>query len=85
MEYVIKKKLAALALCLLLVMSVVLCGCSQNVEANKNRKINSVNHRGYGDAPENTLSAYRLSKRNGVYNGGMRRVFYKGRSSCFAA
>ncbi len=65
MEYVIKKKLAALAFCLLLVMSVVLCGCSQNVEANKNRKINSVNHRGYGDAPENTLSAYRLSKEMG--------------------
>lgn len=60
-----KKRLSAVVLCLLLVLTVALCGCSQNVEANKNRKINSVNHRGYGDAPENTLAAYRMSKEKG--------------------
>ena len=29
------------------------------------RSMISINHRGYGDAPENTLSAFRLSKRKG--------------------
>lgn len=60
-----KKRLVAVALCLLLALTLVLCGCSRNVDANRNRKINSVNHRGYGDAPENTLSAYRMSAEKG--------------------
>ena len=60
-----KRTTVAVLLCLLLVFSFALCGCQANVEANRGRKINSVNHRGYGDAPENTLSAYRLSKEMG--------------------
>lgn len=29
------------------------------------KKVNGINHRGYADAPENTLPAYKLSKKNG--------------------
>ena len=55
-----------IAVCLLLVMvGLTLFGCQTNVEANKRRHINSINHRGYSDAPENTLSAFRLSKEMG--------------------
>lgn len=36
-----------------------------NAELNRNRSIKSVNHRGYCDAPENTISAFRLSKEKG--------------------
>lgn len=60
-----KRTTVAVLLCLLLVFAFALCGCQANVEVNRGRKINSVNHRGYGDAPENTLSAYRMSKEMG--------------------
>lgn len=44
----------------------LLCSCATgNSEANRARQINSVNHRGYFTAPENTLSAFRLSKQMG--------------------
>lgn len=61
-----KKRLIAVVLVLvMLTATFALCACSANVEANRGRKINSVNHRGYGDAPENTLVAYRISKEMG--------------------
>lgn len=60
-----KRVVALLLLCVILALAFSLCGCTNNVELNRGRKINSVNHRGYGDAPENTLSAYRLSKKMG--------------------
>lgn len=59
-----KKKLSIL-LVVLLCLTCVLCACSGNRTLNKGRKINSVNHRGYADAPENTLSAFRLSAQMG--------------------
>lgn len=59
-----KRSIAVLLLCILVILVIALCGCN-NVDANRGRKINSVNHRGYGDAPENTLSAYRMSKEKG--------------------
>ena len=45
-------------------MGFLLCACSPNA-CNSGREINSVNHRGYRDAPENTLAAFRLSKEKG--------------------
>ena len=55
-----------IAVCLLLVLvCVVLFSCQYNTWANKRRHINSINHRGYNDAPENTLAAFRLSKEMG--------------------
>ena len=50
----------------LLVASTLFClfACQPNLD-NSSRQINSVNHRGYGDAPENTLAAFRLSKEMG--------------------
>ena len=59
-----KKKLATL-LVVLTCAACVLCACSTNGTANSGRKINSINHRGYVDAPENTLSAFRLSAKMG--------------------
>ena len=50
---------------LLALVCLALFGCQSNVDANKRRHINSVNHRGYNDAPENTLAAFRLSKEMG--------------------
>jgi glycerophosphoryl diester phosphodiesterase len=38
---------------------------SEWVEKYDNKNIRSVNHRGYIDAPENTLAAYKLSKKKG--------------------
>ena len=60
------KKLRIFATCLLIVCTVfVLFGCLPNPD-NRNRIINSVNHRGYSaDAPENTLAAFRMSKEKG--------------------
>ena len=54
------------AVCLLLLVACIsLFGCQSNIQANKRRRINSINHRGYPDAPENTLAAFRLSKEKG--------------------
>lgn len=60
-----KRTLAILA-CLTLVL-LLLCACNPvgDSELNRNRQVNSVNHRGYADAPENTLSAFKLSKEKG--------------------
>lgn len=60
-----KKFLLTAVSLLLVVVCLSLLGCQSNVQANKRRHINSINHRGYGDAPENTLLAFRLSKENG--------------------
>lgn len=49
---------------LLAVLSLCLCGCT-NVAKNRGREINSINHRGYYDAPENTLYAFRRSAEMG--------------------
>ena len=49
---------------LLVCMGFLLCACSLNAD-NRGRAINSVNHRGYHDAPENTLAAFRMSKEKG--------------------
>ena len=58
--------ISCIAVCLLLVMVFpLLFGCQSNAQANKRRRVNSVNHRGYSDAPENTLAAFRLSKEKG--------------------
>lgn len=55
-----------LAVCLLAsLLCLSLLGCQSNVEANRQRSINSIAHRGYGDAPENTLCAFRMSKEMG--------------------
>ena len=59
-----KKKLPLL-LVVLLCVATLLSACSTNVAANRGRNINSINHRGYVDAPENTLSAFRLSREMG--------------------
>ena len=59
-----KRSIAVALLCVMLAVVFALCGCN-NVQENRGRKINSINHRGYGDAPENTLSAYRMSKEKG--------------------
>ena len=56
------KKISFIFICVVLIVTcVVLVGCRDNIQQNKRRRINSVNHRGYLDAPENTLSAFRLS------------------------
>ncbi|MCH5156978.1 MAG: hypothetical protein J1G02_03760 [Clostridiales bacterium] len=54
-----------IAVCLVLVAICLLTGCQSNIQANARRHINSINHRGYVDAPENTLSAFRMSKEMG--------------------
>ena len=60
------KRTSVIAVCLLLIIvSLSLFGCQSNIDANKRRQINSINHRGYFDAPENTLSAFRMSKEMG--------------------
>lgn len=60
------KTTSFVAVCLLLVIVCIsLFGCQSNIDANKRRHINSINHRGYVDAPENTLAAFRLSKEMG--------------------
>lgn len=62
---IFKRTLAILA-CITLVL-LLLCSCctTSDGDVNRNRQINAVNHRGYFDAPENTLSAFRLSKEMG--------------------
>ena len=61
-----KRSTSIIAVCLLLaIVCLILFGCQSNVDANKRRHVNSINHRGYCDAPENTLSAFRLSKEMG--------------------
>ena len=60
------KIVSIIAVCLIMVIVCLsLFGCQSNIEANKRRHINSVNHRGYNSAPENTLAAFRLSKEMG--------------------
>lgn len=59
------RKISRLLLFVILVVAVFsFCSCS-NVSENRGRQVNSVNHRGYYEAPENTLSAYRLSAEKG--------------------
>lgn len=62
----ILKRIMAILACLTLVLLLLCsCGVTGNSDLNRNRPINAVNHRGYADAPENTLSAFRLSKQMG--------------------
>lgn len=65
-DYTIFKRILAILACLALVL-LLLCACNPtgDSELNRNRQINSVNHRGYCDAPENTLAAFRQSKEMG--------------------
>ena len=65
MRKVTKITLRCFVCLLLVVICLSLFGCQSNIEANRQRHINSINHRGYKDAPENTLSAFRLSKEMG--------------------
>ena len=59
------KKISIILVSLLLLsIGFYLCACVANAD-NANRQINSINHRGYRDAPENTLAAFRLSKEKG--------------------
>ena len=60
------KRILAILTCFALVL-LLLCACnvSGDAELNRNRAVNSVNHRGYGDAPENTLAAFRMSRQKG--------------------
>ena len=60
------KQIIAILTCLTFVL-LLLCACNTtgDAELNRNRQINSINHRGYVDAPENTLAAFRLSKDKG--------------------
>ena len=60
-----KKSRILLVILLILTSLFALFGCQPNTDGNRNREINSVNHRGYGDAPENTLVAFRMSKEMG--------------------
>lgn len=53
---------ALISLVLLLLCS---CNVTGDAEQNRGRTVNSVNHRGYIDAPENTLAAFRMSKQMG--------------------
>ena len=60
------KKLKVFVSCLLLLCTLfTLFACRPNADENRNREINAINHRGYGDAPENTLAAFRMSKKMG--------------------
>lgn len=63
-SFVMKRFTIILACTLLVCMSLLLCACLPNAD-NRDRHINSVNHRGYRDAPENTLAAFRMSKEKG--------------------
>ncbi|MCH5159730.1 MAG: hypothetical protein J1F66_02640 [Clostridiales bacterium] len=57
------KKLRIVLVGLLLLSTLfALFACQSNIGANRNRVVNSINHRGYGDAPENTLVAFHMSK-----------------------
>lgn len=60
-----KRLTAILALITLVLLLLCSCNITDKSEVNRNRSINAVNHRGYGDAPENTLSAFRMSKQMG--------------------
>lgn len=53
-------------MCFALVL-LLLCSCNIQGDSslNRGRLINSVNHRGYDDAPENTLAAFKMSKQQG--------------------
>lgn len=62
---IIKRTLAILACFTLVLLLLCACNVSGDAELNRNRAINSVNHRGYADAPENTLAAFRMSKQKG--------------------
>lgn len=60
------KKLRIFLVGLLIVSTLfALFACNPNVDGNRGREVNAINHRGYGDAPENTLAAFRLSKEKG--------------------
>ena len=60
------RKIRLLLTWLLIIITLfALVACQSNLDGNRNREINSVNHRGYGDAPENTLVAFRTSKEKG--------------------
>lgn len=58
-----KKLFTILLIIILFALVFSFCACNKN--ENKDRVVNSVNHRGYFEAPENTLSAYRLSAEKG--------------------
>lgn len=64
-KYKIKRTLAILACITLVLLLLCACNVSGDAKLNRNRTVNSVNHRGYVDAPENTLSAFRISKQKG--------------------
>lgn len=57
--------IAIWALVALVLLLLCACNITGDDQQNSNREINSVNHRGYADAPENTLAAFRLSKEKG--------------------
>lgn len=67
----IKNNLIFLLSVIMIVSVFVISGCKPSVEyvnkfdVNSAYMVNSVNHRGYYTAPENTLAAYRESARNG--------------------
>lgn len=58
-----KKMPALLSAVLIIAVLATFGACSRS--ANKGRTVNSVSHRGYYTAPENTLSAYRMSAEKG--------------------
>ena len=60
-----KKSRIILVILLILSSLFALFGCQPNTDGNRNREIFSINHRGYGDAPENTLVAFRMSSEMG--------------------
>ena len=60
------KKLRILLVGLLLLSALLaLFACQPNSDGNSGRVVNSINHRGHGDAPENTLVAFRTSREIG--------------------
>ena len=60
------KKLKILLVGLLLLSTLfALFACQASDDGNRGRIVNSINHRGFGDAPENTLVAFRMSKEMG--------------------